>query len=341
MANMIPSLLVDGQSLFNEKLRSAEWRTPNSAALMVGSSGSQVNPEFNMLREREDRAVKAYFPIRQAAGGGTGREALHSGAKPDSLAEDITWSTFSEKFSISIETGNNNVIGGEMQYASGLKNAIFNIIKRADDWFVAALVADKTQVADSHGFGVFDVGVTNDYQLALAEEDLMFENIEAYLNGNEYTGGITGILDSKAKVLANKISNQGESNSLNTQFTVEGYDTLVATNKQILAAKRASGIFFETGLVGVINWIPKKNRKAIDAGQIMNNVGDFGSIYVDELGMDFAISAYATRADDSGGNGGAQDVVIQFEVSVDLGYVSAPLSTATASPVFSAALEAA
>ena len=336
-----PSKLVDGQAKFSDRMQSGEYRTPNSSAINTARSGALASPSLNLLRDREDRAVKAYFPIRKAATNGVGRAALHTGANGDSQSETITWSTFSEPFSISLEQGNNNVLSFDEQYAADLKNAVFNIIKRVDTWFVAQLVADKTQVADDHGFGELE-GIEFDYQVALADEDLFFENVQAYLEGNDYMGGLSGILDSRLKVLANKISNQGSGNSLNTQFTVEGYDSLTATNKTILDVTtpdyKASGIFFETGLVGVLDWIPKKNRKPLDPSKIMNNVGDFGSFHVEELGMDFAISAYSTRVDGSSENGTAQDVKIQFEISVDMAYVSAPLSTANASVVHTAGI---
>ncbi len=335
-----PTKLVDGQALFSEKMMSGEWRTPNSAAINVAKNGALANPSLTLLRDREDRAVKAYFPKRLAATDGTGRAALHTGDKGDSVAVDIQWTTFSEPFAISLEQGNNNLLSFEEQYAKDLKNAIFNIISRADAWLVAQVVADKTQVAESHGFGTFNVSAY-DYRVDLADEDLFFENVQAYLEGNDYRGGLTGIVDSRLKVLANKISNQGAGNSLNTQFTVEGFDTITGTNKEILdivSDYKASGVFFPTELVGVLPWIPKKNRKSIDSTQVMNEVGDFGSIYVPELDMDFALSIYSKRVNGSSENGTAQDVKMQVEVSVDLAYVSAPMSEANRSVVHSAGL---
>lgn len=67
----------------------------------------------------------------------------------------------------------------------------------------------------------------------------------------------------------------------------------------------------------------------------MSVLGDFGSFTVPEIGVTFADHIYAERADTSGMNGNTQDVVIQEEVSIDIGVVIAPLSTATETPIFS------
>jgi len=45
-------------------------------------------------------------------------------------------------------------------------------------------------------------------------------------------------------------------------------------------------------------------------------------------GRTYAVHSYETRADDSANNGFTQDVVTQFEVSIDLAPELAPLTTA-------------
>lgn len=330
MANFEPSKLVAGQALFNEKFQSGEWRMPDVVAMMVANTGSIANPELAALRAREDRAVNAYFPIRQAATDGTARAALHTGARGDSLAQSITWSTFSEPASISITQGDDNVLGFAVQFAATQRNAIFNLMSRLDAWFVAQLVANKTQVNVGGGFGSYDGVTTNDYQVALADERLFFSNVSAMMQNNEYSMGITGIVDSQGGVLANDLQNQGSANDRNTVYQFAGYDQVVVSSRSILdvpTTYKVSGLFFETGLVGVVPWIPQKNRKPLNPEKVMDNVGDFGQITLPGLGLPVAVSAYSTRADASASNGSAQDVVIEYEWSVDVGFVDAPLST--------------
>lgn len=328
MADFNPSDLVLGQAVFNEKHQSGEWRMPNSNAFKTANTGTLANPSLGGLRTREDRAVNAYFPIRQTATGGTARAALHTRARGDSLAEAITWTTFSEPFSISIEQANNNILSFAEMFASTQRNAVLNLINRIDVWYVAQLIAEKTQVNNGGGFGTWD-GVGFDYRVANADQRLFFSNVKAMMENNDYTLNLTGIVDSAGGVLAHDLANQGNANDRNTEYQFSGYDTVQTTTRTILdvpTTYAASGIFFETGLVGVVPWIPQKNRKSINPAKIMDNVGDFGQMMLPELDIPVAISAYSTRADASANNGSAQDVVIQYELSVDVGFVAAPLS---------------
>ena len=338
MATFDASDLVDGQAIYNEKHQSGEWRAPDSAAFMTANTGALANPTLGGLRTREDRAVNAYFPIRQAATDGTARAALHTGARGDSAANAITWGTFSEPFSVSITQHENNVFNFSEMFAATQKNAVFNLVNRLDAWFVAQAVAGKTQVSAGGGFGTFESVTTDDYQVALADEDRWFQNVKAMMENNLYGGGLTGIVDSQGGVIKGDNAAQGAGNASNDQFQLIGYDQIKTSSRTILdvpTTYKASGLFFETGLVGVVPWIPQKNRKALDPNKIMNNVGDFGMMSIPGLNIPLAISAYSTRADASASNGSAQDVVIEYELSVDVGFVAAPISVATESVIFS------
>ena len=122
MADFAPSLLEKGQAIFTDKFMSGEWRMPDVAAFQTAETAGVANPSLAGLRDREDRAVSAYFPIRQVATNGTGRVAKHTGASGDSLEVPITWTTFSEPFQITIEQGNNNVLDAAIQFAATMRN---------------------------------------------------------------------------------------------------------------------------------------------------------------------------------------------------------------------------
>lgn len=331
MANFVPSDLVAGQAIFTEKFQSGEWRMPDSAALTTAVSGGIANPALAGLRTREDRAVNAYFPIRQAAINDTARAHDHTGARGDSLAESITWTTYAEPFSISIKQADNNVFNFAEMFASTQKNALFNLLNRVDAAFVANLIANKSQIGVDGGNGDFDQGVSNDYIVASADQDYFFENTKAFMEQNLYRGQLTAIVDSRANVLARRVSNQGGANSENLQYQMVGYDTVAASTRTILDVPTTyteSGIFFETGLVGAIPWVPLQNRKGLDPEKAMSYVGDYGQISMPNMaGMNVAIHSYGQRADGSASGGYTQDVVLEFELSIDMGFVQAPLST--------------
>ena len=328
MSYFVPSAIVAGQAKFTENFQKGEWRLPDSVALNAAQKSLIANPSLGDIRTREDRTVYAYFPIRQAATTGTARAHNHTGSRGDSLSKTLSWSTFSEPFSISIKQGDNNVFTFAEMYAASLNNAIYNLISRLDAWFVAALVADKTQYNAGGGNGNFNSGTYN-YEVPLAEANYFFQNAEQMMAYNLFKGRLIGIVDSKAAILSQRLQAQGSANATNFGFQFGNVDVMGSTRTVLGTSTYAgSGVFYENGLVAIEPWIPKQNRKALDPQMALSYNGDYGQIAHPAMpGIMFAIHAYSQRADNSLYGGYTQDLTMEFEVSIDMAYQSAPLST--------------
>ena len=164
------------------------------------------------------------------------------------------------------------------------------------------------------------------------------------MQSNLYRGQIVGLVDMQGAVLADTLGRDGSGNASNTAAQLQGYSAIVPTSRTLLSTGtyQGSGIFYQNGLVGLNFWTPPKNRKVINSqAAMMDSVGDFGSFMVPELpGVEFAHSIYAGRSDQSALGGDEQDVVIHEEISLEMAYVSAPVSAFQTedSPVFTAGL---
>lgn len=343
MANAASSVLVAGQSKFNERMLGAEWKLPESAAIRAANLSEMANPALREVRTSANRLVTAKFPIRQTSTGGVVRIPSHSGNNPDTATETITWTKIVEDFSIGLSLADNNLYEWSELYAAAKRNAILNLITRADAAFVAALLADESSGNAGGGNGSFD-GASNEFQVPAVYDDNFFGEIKAMMASNLYKGQIVGLVDMQGAVLADKLGRDGQGNASNTAAQLMGYSSIVPTSRTILSTGtyKGSGIFYQNGLVGVNFWTPPKNRKTINAqAAMMDSVGDFGSFTVPDLpGVDFAHSIYAGRSDQSALGGDEQDVVIHEEISLEMAYVSAPVSAfqTETSPVFTAGL---
>jgi hypothetical protein len=340
MAYFNPSALVNGQAKFAENFLKGEWRLPDSVAFDNATVAQIANPLLSEIRTREDRTVLAYYPIRQAAIGGTARAHNHTGARGDSLSETISWSTLSEPFSISLKQADNNVFDWPTMYAATLKNAVLNILSRADVSLVASLVADKTHINGGGGDGSFN-GTTFNYEVPQAQADYFFGNIEATVQHNQYKGQIITIADSKATMLYKKLLGFGAQNSENKLVQLMNQTILPTTRTLLGAGFEGSAISFEAGLAAMIPWIPKQNRKPLDPAKVWDFNGDYGQITVPGFPYPLAVHMYAAKADNSSAGGYTQDLTLYGEVSIDLAYSSAPLSTfngAADSPIFAIGL---
>lgn len=327
MAYFTSSALVAGQAKFAEQMLKGEWRLPDSVALNAANMASIANPSLADIRTREDRTVYAYFPVRQAAIGTSARAHGHTGARGDSSSKTLSWTVYAEPFSISIKQADNNMFSFDEMYASSLRNACYNLLGRLDAAFVAALVADKTQYNAGGGNGT--VNTTDDnYEVPVAEMNYFFQNAKQMMSYNLFRGQIIGIVDDKAFTLAQRLQAQGSANATNYGFQFAGMNILGTTRTVLGTGYNGSGLFYENGLVAVIPWIPKQNRKALDPDKAMSYNGDYGQISIPQFpGVPFAVHAYAQRADNSLAGGYTQDVTLEVEVSLDLAYQSAPLST--------------
>jgi hypothetical protein len=341
MANLTPTNLLQAIALVTEKYQSSEWRMPDTAALSTAYIGEKTNPSLSELRKREDRATYYDFPIRKTDGGATDRTALHTGGRTDSLREQLTWESFVDTFSISMKQLDNNTISFEEAFAKGVKSCVMNNLKKADDWFIAQLLADKTQINVGGVRGTWDA-VNYNMSLTQDQKEYWKEQIDANMGNNEYMTELMIIADSLAWVDMTRSLNQGTSNAVNLGYQFGGGE-IVKTSKSILAGYDGSAIAFPMDQAGLFQWIPKQNRKGMDMNKaISSEVGDFGSIQVpvmDDNGnvkytIDVAMSMYAKRTDTSGANGQAQDVLYQIELSFDMAYMSAPLSTFRATGEF-------
>lgn len=332
MANFTPSNLVAGQALFNERFKSAEWRMPDTAVLASMYTGAKANPSLAALREREDRSVYGYLPIRRAVGTATERLYNHTGNRGDSQQVSLSWNSIVETFSISIKQNDNNIISFEENYASQLQSAVFNVLQRQEAAILALLIADRSQIHVGRINGTFNT--TDDVmEIGATYSDRFFQNVAMGMKNNLFFNNIMVIVDSLAWMNSEFGAAQGSGNGTNLGYQFNGLDIMPTTNS-IDDDYDGACIAFPMDLAGIVPWIPKQNRKSLDPIAAMSYNGDFGSISVpvyDTKGnqvysLDFAIHSYAQRADTSASNGSKQDVVMQVEVSLDLAYVSAPLS---------------
>ena len=334
MANLTPTNLLAAIARVTEKYMQAEFRMPDTAALSTAYIGEKTEPSLAAMRQREDRATNYDFPIRKADDSLTERLALHTGSRTDSLRTALTWSSFVDAFSISMKQLDNNTISFEEAFAKGVQSCVMNNLKKADDWFIAQLLADKTQINVGGIRGTWD-DVNYNMKLNADQQDYWKEQVEANMGNNEYNTELMIIADSLSHIDMTRSLNQGTGNSVNLGYQFGG-GSIVKTSKSILTGFNGSAIAFPMDHAGIFQWIPKQNRKPLDRMKaISSEVGDFGSIQipiVDDKGnqiysIDAAISMYAKRTDTSSTNGNKQDVLYQIEISWDMAYLSAPLST--------------
>jgi len=337
MANFTPSNLVKAQAILKDRFPQEEMRKRQAAALVVAMRNNDVLiPSHRTLRTREDRTVEAYVMSRQQRTPGTARVAEHTGNRGDSFAVSLTWNSFVDPFSISIKQMDTNVFSFEEALATLLRNSAINIHEAIETAGIDYLIANKTQINNATQNGTFNAA--NDaFEIGADKQKQFYQIAKSMMRQNKYKGRFDVIASPQTFVDAEFNLAQGNANAVNTAFQFA--DLNIIESVELEDANYAGGIslVMPENTFGVLPWIPKQNREGWGDGEL-NEVGRFMSI-PDPLGsgMDMALSVYAKRGDTSASNGNAQDVVLQFELSVDVAWILAPLSTATESVVYEVA----
>lgn len=337
MANFSPSNLVKAQAKLAQKFTAGEMRQkPWAGTLLALQNIEMILPSHNILRTREDRAVSAYFLSRTKRSTGTSRTHNHTGNRGDSVEKPLAWSTFTDKFKISLKQMDNNVFSWQEAFNQELLNSIINIHEDIETASINYLMANRTQINAATKGGSFNAA-TDAFEIAASNKQRFYQLLKSMMRQNKYNGTLDVIADSNMYVNAEFDGSQGSGNQTNFAFQFSGLNIIESIELEDADYADGTVLAMPTGQFGVLPWIPKQNREG--RGDYNSVLGGYGSIQ-DPLGsgLQLAIHGYTERADTSGENGNSQDDVLQMEVSVDLSFNEAPLSVATESVIFQAGL---
>lgn len=342
MANFATAAYVKAQLKLNEAFNKFElrFRQPEIHKLFLESTNSLI-PEAEAARLREDRpATEFNYITRTSRSLGSARAHNHTGAQGDSGVLTPTWATYTDKFVSSIKEADGKVYDLNELHASKMQNAIINFVEGLDTVAGAYLFANRSGVNTATVEGTFDA--TDDtFEINDSTNGTRAIQItKMVMDINKYQGmNYSVVCDSIAFNKFQYLASQGISNATNTSFQFGGvkfvHDPSLTAAAAGLVSAYAKGywIVVPDGSVACPSWIPKQNRMGVTT-----TVASYGSIInpIDMLG--YALHTYETSADGSSIGGYLQDVKVESEISIDLAYTHAPLSTASATPLMAFAL---
>lgn len=327
MANFDVSNLLTAQTIANKKFEKPEMRmkpapafgllTQNDSILVVGAE---------TLKTRDDRAIEAHLLTRTKRTAGSARAHNHTGTINDSQKVELTWTTKSDKFAISLKLLDKSVFEFNTVLANKFEQACMNVLEDKETEAIAYLRAQRaTQQPSSLKNGTFN-STLDAVEIAASEDDKFFAALRSVMRQNYFSGQqIDVIVDSAMALQAEFLGAQGVGNATNWGYQFGGLSIAESVELDVADYARGIALAMPAGSVCALNWIPKQNRSGW--GDYMSNVGGFGSFNF--MGYTFAVHGYAVRADTSGSNGDVQDVTMEFEVSLDSSFNKAPLSYTT------------
>ena len=332
MANFAASVLAEAKLIVADRYKDPEKRLKVSGVLpAIQKSTNLAMPGVGALRTKEERAEKAYFFNRTKRANTSSRTYNHTGVVGDSTEIALSWATYGDKFQTSLKRADNNIFASAELMANELDNAVKNINESIDTAVLSFLATSASGVNVATKNGSFN-GTNDVFEVLAADSGRFFQYAKSMLRQNFYKGTADIIADPILFAEAEFLAAQGAGNSVNSGFQMGGLSYYEAVG--LADANYANGIAYAIpqGTYGIVDWIPQQNRAG--HGAYESAVGGFGS-FVDPIsGMTFALHGYAAGADTSAAGGDTQDVVMNWELTVDLSMNKAPITTATESTIF-------
>ena len=343
MANFTASNLVKAQALLNQNFQSSELRVQRSPILGLGLQNANILiPAHNELRTREDRPIDAHIIKRNLrTTTGMTRTHDHTGVLGDSMAVPVTFVQFVDKFQMTLKWLDNNLYNFDEILANQFFQAFQNINIGIEAHLTDFMATKKTQVNVATKNGTFDA-TKHVFEIKSSATDkvgLVFEDAKSMMRQNHYQGVYDVVCDPKLYRDAAFYAAQGGANATNLGFQFGGMNIVESITVNDSAYTGGIAFFLPVNTFAVLDWIPVQNRRGV--GDYNSYVGGFGAMRDPISGLTFAVHAYQQRANTASRNGNSQDVVMEFEVSVDISANVAPLSTATETVVFQVAQVAA
>jgi hypothetical protein len=346
MANYIDSLLLAFQARINKRFNEAELREQQTPILRVGLGNQDfVMQNAQAIRESTRRDIKGYQFKRMAATNGTTRTHNHTGNQGDSMEVTLNWATFSETFSVLLTIGDDNIIKRPDIVDNQIMQVQRILRERIGLYLVQQLHAGRTQVANAVVRNAVFNAATDAFEISQANRDDFFAFVASVMQQHKYFGKLDLMVDNVLGPVANKLRNQGNSNANNLAYQFGDFSNILQHNTLGIDvatdyADGAVAIALPENSFAFIPWIPAINRRGF--GDYESYVGGYGTL-PDGTGLplNYAVHGYADRVDGGGASGGStQDVRVEMEMSVDVAFQSADISTANETPIYEFAMVA-
>lgn len=341
MANYTLANLVKAQAKLNGAFQNAEMRFRMPETFMTYVNGSSVLfPDLAQLRASEKRELEANYFKRTSRSLTNARSHNHTGNHGDSGVLTPSFTTYADKFALTLKQGNDSVYSAVEEYNDKIQNVVANFAEGLETVAVNHAFSNRSGVNSAIVEGSFDA--TNDVfeitDSTHGNRAIQITNI--VMDINKYSKmPLVIVCDSVAFNKFQNLAAQGNQNATNTAFQFQGVKFVHAPELYALAVAldvtytKGFWLAIPEGMIGALSWIPKENRMGVQT-----SVNMYGSLINPIDMLQYAVHMYETRADGSSLNGGTQDVTTEVQISIDIALEKAPLSVAGASPIFAFSL---
>jgi hypothetical protein len=344
MANLALSILNIGQAKVTAKNQEPEQRRKIPTVLGLALQNQEFSiPDAATLRTSPLRPVQIYFKKDIAAGSGTTKSYNHTGTFGDSGYVTVTYVSVVETCGIPLKIGANNVYTYQDVFDNQYEMMWKNVEDRLDNAGLAFLYANRTQLStgvmnpllQSAGLTGWN-GTTYALEIPDTQKQLFLQKVKDAMFARNYRSEIDVVADIQSGSNFENYMNQGSGNQNNLSWQFTGVN--LSRSAAVLDTNYTAGSVFAMpkGIFAGLNWNEMLNRTGLPNPDMGGTIGMVGTqVSPRGSGLVADISMYTQRADTSANTtgGSTQDFVLQTELTGTIGFVTAPLSLASDSPI--------
>jgi hypothetical protein len=340
MANYATAVLNTAKYKVSDLMQRTEFKVKPASTLMTYLKNTEFIAPASAFeaalatKASDQQSVSVNLINKQSISTGSARAAAHTGSINDSRATTIGFTTYTSTFKYSLKGSDRNIYSVAEQVAAQIRSGAIALHEAIETAALARLNTNKSQVVVSTSPRNLTWDNTNFIaQIAGADVDRFPQYLKSFMRQQYLDGPLDGIFDEFAMAEFERIAFQGAGNSTNLNFQVGGVSAMGTQELSLDAGYDGMGYIFPVGSIGVLPWIPSLNRDGF--GDTFQNGGLYDSIS-DPLGsgLTFALHQRAVGADNESAAGETQDVDIEVELSIDLGFFEATTSTSNLTPIF-------
>lgn len=289
------------------------------------------------VKQSDQDTVELNIINKQSISTGAARAYNHTGSKNDGTKTTVSFTTTAADFTFSKKEAGRTIWDEAEIVSKQLRSAAIALHDQIETTLLAYLNTNKSQVVTSASPRSGDWDAANYiFGISNADYDYWMQKIRGFMREQYYRGlEIETIIDETLWQRGEFLMQQGAGNATNLSWQMAGLNPGESPTQELTldSGYVGMGYAFPMGTIGLLPWIPQQNIAGMGApglaGGLYTSIPDpLGS------GLTFAVHEWQEGADNEGASGETQDIDVHVELSVDLGPVLAPMSTANASTVF-------
>ncbi len=294
-------------------------------------------PGLSQIKEARIQATKALYMKNKAYTLTTAKSCAPSGESSGSGDVELTWAQLGFVVKSQTKKFQNNEVGRMKALANDLYNGEKSLYTGAtgiDSVLATYLNANRTTV---NAISTGNVGHNTwrgnpDYHVEVANADInrFYNYAQAEMAINNYDGELMDIVNTMWLADWQYYQSQGQANAVNTEFQFPGFTPYVTNLIQPAGYNGSIHYIVPTGGVAFLDWNNPLNLEGKISGQKEWTTAQ--SLLHPELTLDLYV--YETCEDTTDDGGDKQDLVINYEFTLNYAIAKQPITASGETPIY-------